>query len=121
MQLSVAKNEVISFGAHCPPRVTLPSFSIPPDPVTGPHVSWSPDPLPRCDCDWNAHPPESYTTHKDYTVGAVPRVAHIVHLGQPLTPSLSHESVFAPVLDELEDTLHVLGTQPLPPLARGGG
>ena len=34
MQLNVAKNEVMGLGHHCPPQVTLPSFSMPPTPVT---------------------------------------------------------------------------------------
>ena len=63
-------------------------------------------------------PPKPYTQHKECNVGMVPRVSHIVHLGNPLTPSLSHTSIFALVLDELKTTLGILGTQPLPPLAR---
>ena len=56
--------------------------------------------------------------HRNHVMGTVPRVPHIVHLGHPLTPSLSHASIYTLVLDGLEHTLGVLGTQPLPPLMR---
>ena len=118
MQLNVAKNEVMGLGTHCPPHVSLPSFSIPPNPVTDPPDSWSPDPLPGHRCGWTTHPPNPYDQHRECNVGTVPRVSHIVHLGHRLTPSLSHTSIVALVLDELETTLGILGTQPLLPLAR---
>ena len=98
--------------------MSLPSFSIPPDPVNDPPDSWTPDPLPGRSHGWTTLPPNPYTQHRECDVGTVPRVSHIVHLGHPLTPSLSHASIFALLPDELETTLGVLGTQPLPPLAR---
>ena len=57
MQLNVAKNEVMGLGTHCPPLVTLPSFSVPPNPVTDPPESWSPSPLPGHRGDWALRPP----------------------------------------------------------------
>ena len=105
MQLNLAKNEVMGLGTHCPPNVSLPSLSIPPNPVTDPPNSWSPDPLPELCFGWTSHPPNPYTQHRECNVGLVPRVFHIVHLGHPLTSSLSLTSIFALVLDELEATL----------------
>ena len=40
-------------------------------------------------------PPDPYTLTRDLTIGTVPRVSHIAHLGHPLTPSLSAESTHA--------------------------
>ena len=118
MQINVAKNEVMGLGHQCPPHVTLPSFPLPPNPLTNPPDSWSPDPSFDYRGGWHTRPPDPYAMHRHHTMGTVTRVSHIVHLGHPLTPSLSHHSIFTLVLDELEHTLSVLGTQPLPPLAR---
>ena len=110
MQLNVSKNEILGIGSYTPPDVSLPNFVVPPDPYT--------DEVQASQPDWFAEPPVPYTKTKDVVNGLVPKVRHLVHLGHPLTPSMTQGSIYRLVLDELEHTLNILGTKPLPPMAR---
>ena len=95
-----------------------PAFPFHPTPSLTPQTRGLPTLYLGLAMDGPHTPPNRYTQHRDYDVGTVPRVSHIIHLGHPLTPYLSHASIFTLVLDELETTLGILGTQPRPPLAR---